>query len=155
MKIKNLFVNGKKSKLDKSALSDDVTSNLLPTPGSEDAGKVPTVQEDGSYALAEASGGGSAPLIVTFSGRTDNSNAACDKTWEEVEAAGMNIKLLYETAHWKYELNPIYDDYSIKGTYYVFDGDTSLQGYYEFTYISCSIDSNGAIYCTYNAQSSD
>ena len=59
----------------------EITSeNVLPTPTSEDVGKVPTVQEDGSYALANA-GGSNAPLICT------DTEGTLDKTMNEIQTA--------------------------------------------------------------------
>lgn len=41
------------------------------------------VIDSGADAIANA-GGGSEPFVVTFSGTTENDNALCDKTWEEI-----------------------------------------------------------------------
>lgn len=62
-------------------------NNVLPVPEEGDTGKVPTVQEDGSYALAEASGGGGA-FLVTFG--TDGTTISCNKTPQEIVAAKEN-----------------------------------------------------------------
>ena len=56
----------------------EITANsVLPVPEEGDAGKVPTVQDDGSYALADAGGSGGV-FIVT------NTNGTLDKTWQEI-----------------------------------------------------------------------
>lgn len=67
---------------------------FVPDADPSDAGKVPTVQSDGSYALAEAGGGGSGPFVVTFSGTTAAGNAACDKTVVEIINALQNGNVL-------------------------------------------------------------
>ena len=85
MNIKNLFVNGRKAEISKEVLSDDVSQNLLPSTTLEDAGKVPTVQEDGSYALATAGGGGSGGAFIV----TDT-DGTLDKTWAAISAADAN-----------------------------------------------------------------
>lgn len=61
-------------------------NNVLPVPEEGDTGKVPTVQEDGSYALAEAGGGGSEPFIMHFT-RSDTGTVTPTETIEELVAA--------------------------------------------------------------------
>lgn len=67
--------------------SEITANNVLPVPEEGDTGKVPTVQEDGSYALAEASGGGGA-FLVTFG--TDGTTISCNKTPQEIVVAKEN-----------------------------------------------------------------
>jgi hypothetical protein len=70
----------------------EITSeNVLPTPTNEDVGKVPTVKEDGSYALANAGGG---DFRVTFS-VDQNDSVTCDKTYSEIAQAILDKKNVY------------------------------------------------------------
>lgn len=47
------------------------------------------------------------PLVVTFSGRDVDGNAACDKTWAQIQAAGDNIKVIYRVSETEfYTLTP-------------------------------------------------
>ena len=72
----------------------EITSeNVLPTPTSEDVGKVPTVQEDGSYALANAGGSGVEPFVVTFT--IENGNVSANKTFEEISVAYQQTPLIF------------------------------------------------------------
>lgn len=87
-------------KIGEATISD---SNVLPVPEEGDSGKVPIVQSDGSYALGNAGGGGSAPLVVTFSGTTTGGDAACDKTWAEVDAANWLLVRWADANHNYYE----------------------------------------------------
>lgn len=48
------------------------------------------VIDNGADALDNGGGGGSSPLVVTFSGTTEGGDAACDKTWAEIEEAFNN-----------------------------------------------------------------
>jgi len=66
MKITKFQVNGEETLVAESALD----GQLLPPPSAEDVGKVPTVQEDGSYALSQ-SGGGTNVLTLYFSEPVD------------------------------------------------------------------------------------
>lgn len=101
------------------------------------------------------SGGGSA-LVVTFSGKDESGNSACDKTFEEIKNAGTNVKMLYSTGFVTYELNIIDFGTFFSATYYHFDGDQSMQyGAWSFTNVSCGIASDGTVNCTYIQSSSD
>lgn len=57
---------------------------FCPPPSAEDVGKVPTVQEDGSYALT-AAGGSNAPLILEFA--TTSPSLTVDTPLSEIKAA--------------------------------------------------------------------
>jgi hypothetical protein len=60
----------------------------------------------------QSGGGGSGPLVVTFSGTTAGGDAACDKTWAEIvaaESAGRNIKAFYQIrSHGELHLNQMF-----------------------------------------------
>lgn len=67
-------------------------NNVLPVPEEGDAGKVPTVQEDGSYALANAGGGGA--FII------HNNNGTLDKTYAEiVEASATQVCIVVSASN--------------------------------------------------------
>ena len=67
----------------------EITSeNVLPTPTNEDVGKVPTVQEDGSYALANTGGGGGVFEVHETEVQGDFGPLfELDKTYSEIEEA--------------------------------------------------------------------
>ena len=79
----DIVVGKDEVKIGESTISD---SNVLPIPEEGDTGKVPTVQEDGSYALAEASGGSGGVFYadMTVDG---GGNYVLDKTWQEIADA--------------------------------------------------------------------
>ena len=58
-------------------------------------------KEDGQVVIeagGEPIGGGSEPLVVTFSGTSEGGDAACDKTWAEISQAyngGRTINAFY------------------------------------------------------------
>ena len=139
----DIVVGKDEVKIGNSTISD---SNVLPVATEEDAGKVPTVQDDGSYALANA-GCGSSPLVVTFSGTTADGNAACDKTWAEISAAitaGKEIKMQYQIGITCYSLVFSKDgDVNIKGTYtYISNPSNPNNGYYYAIYCFVNIANN-------------
>lgn len=86
------------------------------------------------------------PLIVTFSGRTGDGDAACDKTWSQIRAAGDNIILQYSTGTVRYRLNAIFTDTSVGGTYLRVDDPTAPSDYY--VVISVEITANN-VFCEY------
>ena len=59
-----------------------------------------------------------APLVVTFSGTTADGDAACDKTWAEIQAAGKNIKAWYQSGDSAYELIFEVHPSSVRAHYY-------------------------------------
>ena len=92
----DIVVGKDEVKIGEATISDN---NVLPVPEEGDTGKVPVVQSDGSYALDNV-GGGSEPFVVMFSGTTANSDAACDKTFDEISesyADGKDIVLKYRS----------------------------------------------------------
>ena len=72
----DIVVGKDEVKIGEATISD---SNVLPVPEEGDIGKVPVVQEDGSYALANADGGG---VLIVY-----ENNGTLDKTWAEINAA--------------------------------------------------------------------
>lgn len=58
---------------------------LLPTPGENDAGKVPVAKADGSYELSEVESGGSEVFEVYIT--DEGSGLSADKTWYDIYQA--------------------------------------------------------------------
>lgn len=80
----DIVVGKDEVKIGEATISDN---NVLPVPEEGDTGKVPTVQEDGSYALANAGGGGAAPFVVTFNYDSHDELWTVDKTFTEINNA--------------------------------------------------------------------
>lgn len=83
MEETDIVVGKDEVKIGEATISD---SNVLPVPEEGDTGKVPTVQDDGTYALANASGG-SEPLVVTFDYNSHDQEWSVDKTFAEIDNA--------------------------------------------------------------------
>lgn len=114
----DIVVGKDEVKIGDSTISDN---NVLPVAAPTDAGKVPTVQEDGSYALANAGGGGA--FIVTDTSGTLN------KTWAEISVAAANSVVIVKVDNSFWFMYAIGTDnestYSIFCMCYVTDGKES------------------------------
>ena len=147
MEETDIVVGKDEVKIGEATISD---SNVLPVPEEGDTGKVPTVQEDGSYALANV-GGGSSPLVVTFSGTTTGGDATCDKTWDEISENRNNVSLFYKNGIVLTNLSPVFiGDSTILGNYYSVGDPSSPTD--EFVKISASIQSNNQVNIYYMEQ---
>lgn len=80
-----------------------------------DKGKVLSVDNSGTPKWENMG-----PLVVIFSGTSDDENAACDKTWEEISAAiaaGKELLLKYHYFNITYQLSTITYPYQVTGQY--------------------------------------
>ena len=73
----DIVVGKDEVKIGEATISD---SNVLPVPEEGDVGKVPTVQEDGSYALAESGGSGGGMVLEMVFDRGGPDSEPCFKS---------------------------------------------------------------------------
>lgn len=89
-----------------------------------------------------------APLVVTFSGTSAGDDAACDKTWSQIQAAGKNVEMWYVTdAANLWKLNASFSSNFISG--YMQKIDDMADPGSAYVNISCSIDSENHVSITY------
>ena len=103
----------------------DQTYHNVPPVGNANNGKVLT-SHGSYYSWSDAPG----PLVVTFSGTTAGGNAACNKTWAQVHAAGTNVQLLYTINNKLYQLFTVISSTEITGDYlYLEDAEDINSGF--------------------------
>ena len=105
-----------------------------------DAGKIWTVGSNGRPSWQDPAG----PLVVTFTGTTARDNAACDKTWAQIQAAGRNIEIWYHSGSTYFRLASIIEYTNVAGTLTITDEENTL-----LYYITAHIDSNGSVECAF------
>lgn len=119
--------------------------NGVPAAEAGDAGKVLTVNSLGLPVWEDRG-----PLVVTFSGTSADRNAACDKTWAEIQSAitaGRSIKLRYYDGSIYYDLMLSTAGTYIQGFFTFINDPNDIPGGY--TSIYCVIDSNSSITVEY------
>lgn len=108
-----------------------------------DKGKVLSVSDSGAPAWEDKG-----PLVVTFSGTTAGGDATCNKTWAEIQAAGDNIRVIYNNGRVSYLLTPKKKTgigSLLEGTYlYIEDPADIVNSFY--VAISCTINSE-EVFC--------
>lgn len=92
-----------------------------------------------------------APLVVTFSGTTEDSNATCDKTWSEIQSAitaGRQVVAQYSAFGILFQLVSYYSNgNSVRAVYLdIPDPTTPDDG---FTSITCQINYLNSVICYY------
>ena len=115
------------------------TDHNVPPVGNANNGKVLT-SHGSYYSWSDVPG----PLVVTFSGTDNDSNSACDKTWAEVNAAGKNIEVWYDTGLKLFKLAILKELTAVSGTLTVTDEENTL-----LYYIVATIDNQGGVYCAF------
>lgn len=119
---------------------------MVPSTTSDDAGKVLAVNSLGRPVWEAPSG----PLVVMFLGTTAESDAVCDKTWAQIEAAltaGRPITAVYDTGRKKNTLNVAIWSGGLQGTYIDISDPTNPGDSY--TRISCIIDRSNRVACEF------
>jgi hypothetical protein len=132
---------------DKTEVLVDGSSNpTIPVPVlPEDVGKTIVVNEDGSYALANAGGGSTAPLVVSFTASPPSFQVVCDKSYSEIKNAYDSGRIVLGKDNPENMTNIInYNSSSEKITFIFIDFSVSnnknVMSYYKY-----SISSNNAV----------